>query len=411
MTKKDTFNYITLDHAAKHLFFQVPKGLMYDEKYRDLKPNAKLLYAMLRERAYASVTNPKYIDDNGRAFVVSVVEEVEMFLNCSRGTANTTIKELEKANLLRKEHHKGDKGGKANRFYIAELTTDKNTILQMMKQQSLLVRAKSDIRSEKEKIRREKVRLEKKLKAQKLKLAWSKNYTMPGNTSVEHDENNPQNNPQGYQQDYPQDFNSISDENLEKPLDTSDSNHGTNFRPCMVQNLDPIDTNLLEIKNTVCMYDENGQKKNIDLEDWTPNEREMHILKMYNNIIGKVSNSHGALYLHIKDLVMSLSGLSIDLVTEILVQASEKIHPMAYVKKLVKHCYDGAIYDLDAYQSDREIFFDRISKGEIDNNGTRGNYGQTKLVTTEPTKPMTKSKKEEVKKELQDKLDGEPQVE
>lgn len=118
------FKFITKDDIAKELFFKLPKALMYEAKYKNLSANAKLLYSMLLDRAALSIEN-NWFDSQDRAYIICEVDEVEIFLNCARGTANKSLKELEKHNLIMK-FQQGQ--GKANLLYVAHVDTSKDTL-------------------------------------------------------------------------------------------------------------------------------------------------------------------------------------------------------------------------------------------------------------------------------------------
>lgn len=97
-----TFNYRTKENDIKELHFQIPKALMFETKYKNLSANAKLLYAFLWDRSNLSVKNDWY-DKLDRAFILCSLDEIEIYLNCSRASANKYLKELISFNLVKKE--------------------------------------------------------------------------------------------------------------------------------------------------------------------------------------------------------------------------------------------------------------------------------------------------------------------
>ena len=94
-----SFKYRTKDDDMRELHFKLPKALMYEKKYKKLSANAKLLYAMLNDRTSLSMKNNRY-DKFDRAFIICSIEEIEVFLNCERGSANKYLKELVNFNLV-----------------------------------------------------------------------------------------------------------------------------------------------------------------------------------------------------------------------------------------------------------------------------------------------------------------------
>ena len=96
-----SFNYRTKDDDMRELHFKLPKALMYEKKYKKLSANAKLLYAMLNDRTNLSMKNNWY-DKFNRSFIICSIEEIEVFLDCARGSANKYLKELVNFNLVKK---------------------------------------------------------------------------------------------------------------------------------------------------------------------------------------------------------------------------------------------------------------------------------------------------------------------
>lgn len=175
------FNFITKDNKAENLYYQLPKALVYESKYKSLSANAKILYSFLYDRTNLSIIN-NWFDKEGKVYIICELSEIELILNCSRGTANKTLKELEKANLVMK-YRNGQ--GKANFLYVAKVDTTQDTL---------------DIHV--------------KLHKRELEIKKSKFYTSIENTSVE---------------------------KIEKEKNTSkasDTNRSINFRLLEVQNLD-----------------------------------------------------------------------------------------------------------------------------------------------------------------------------
>ena len=80
-------------------FFKVPKPLIYDEKYKRLSNNAKLMYMLLFDRLELSLTN-KWHDKNGNVFQYYTNEQLMIDLNCSEPTIIKIKKELKDAQLL-----------------------------------------------------------------------------------------------------------------------------------------------------------------------------------------------------------------------------------------------------------------------------------------------------------------------
>ena len=169
------FNYITKRDKTKELFFKVPKALMYENKYKDISANAKLLYGMLLDRTSLSIEND-WFDEEDRAYIICEISEVEIFLNCARGTAAKVMKELEKINLIKKLRLGN---GLANLLYVAHVDTTKETLDKHLKLHKRMIEALKIKRAAEEETRRAKK--EAKLKEQQK----FKNCTSVENTDVE----------------------------------------------------------------------------------------------------------------------------------------------------------------------------------------------------------------------------------
>lgn len=81
-------------------FFKFPKPFIYDEKYKTLSNNAKMLYMLLFDRLELSLTNGWH-DKEGNVFQYYTNEQLMIDLNCN---SNKTIikikKELKDAGLM-----------------------------------------------------------------------------------------------------------------------------------------------------------------------------------------------------------------------------------------------------------------------------------------------------------------------
>ena len=95
-------------------YFRIPKELIYEQKYKELSSNGKLLYAVLRDMLDLSIAL-KLRDESYNYYVIYGVDEVSSLLNCSKNTAIKVLKELETFGLIKK----GKLGkGNSNILYI-----------------------------------------------------------------------------------------------------------------------------------------------------------------------------------------------------------------------------------------------------------------------------------------------------
>ena len=98
-------------------YFRIPKELIYEPKYKELSSNAKLMYAILRDRLDLSIAHNLH-DESYNYYVICEVDEVALLLNCSRNTAIKVLKELETFELIKKA--KSGKGN-SNILYIGRV--------------------------------------------------------------------------------------------------------------------------------------------------------------------------------------------------------------------------------------------------------------------------------------------------
>lgn len=97
----------------------LPLNLIYDEKYNTLSSNEKLLYALLLNRANCSRKNlKKFYDDKNGLFVFFSIKQIQDNLNCSKKSAVQMLKNLEKAELIKKEYQKN---GLPVKIYVTDL--------------------------------------------------------------------------------------------------------------------------------------------------------------------------------------------------------------------------------------------------------------------------------------------------
>ncbi|CAM4362318.1 replication initiator protein A [Bacillus manliponensis] len=126
MSKSKRERRINGEKASKDLFFQLFQYLFYEPKYRKLSNDARVLYALLRDRYKLSVQTSKnedtYIDKDGYIYCIADNTELSYMLMVSEPTAIKAKKELHSVELLDEEPVKDG----SNRLYVLEpeLTTD-----------------------------------------------------------------------------------------------------------------------------------------------------------------------------------------------------------------------------------------------------------------------------------------------
>ena len=113
-------------------FFKFPKPFIYDEKYKRLSNNAKLMYMLLFGRLELSVKNGWH-DRKGNVFQYYTNEQLMIDLNSSEKTIIKVKKELREVGLL-EEVRQGN--NLPNRIYISQVDgAVENTVLELEKVQ------------------------------------------------------------------------------------------------------------------------------------------------------------------------------------------------------------------------------------------------------------------------------------
>lgn len=125
MSKKEYFNP---ENIFSYKNVLVPKELFLNEKYKTMSIESKMLYAIIRDRAYLSYQN-NWIED-GHIFLIITREEIQDLLNISNKTAIKIVKELVKYDLL-EERRQG--AHKPNLLFPLEIVHDKKLDFLMCK--------------------------------------------------------------------------------------------------------------------------------------------------------------------------------------------------------------------------------------------------------------------------------------
>ena len=113
-------------------FFKFPKPFIYDEKYKRLSNNAKLMYMLLFGRLELSVKNGWH-DRKGNVFQYYTNEQLMIDLNSSEKTIIKVKKELREVGLL-EDIRQGN--NLPNRIYISQVDgAVENTVLELEKVQ------------------------------------------------------------------------------------------------------------------------------------------------------------------------------------------------------------------------------------------------------------------------------------
>ena len=94
------------DNLQIQSFIQFPRELLTKEEYKDLNPNAMLLYSVLIDRldlSYKQIckkSNVQFYDAKGRMYVIFKREEIQEKLHLGRSAIDNAINSLKQCNLI-----------------------------------------------------------------------------------------------------------------------------------------------------------------------------------------------------------------------------------------------------------------------------------------------------------------------
>ena len=119
--------YYTEQQIDNLIYVQTPKVLLYGLEYKDMMPQAKLLYITLLDKLKLSMIKD-WKDDEGRYFVIMSIDYGAEMLGFSHSTFRRCKSELKKFNLV-EEKRMGL--NKPNRIYLGRLSHTNNDLYNM----------------------------------------------------------------------------------------------------------------------------------------------------------------------------------------------------------------------------------------------------------------------------------------
>ncbi|EUI22876.1 hypothetical protein Q114_02863, partial [Staphylococcus aureus M1440] len=121
--------FFTVEENYKERFYQLPKVFFTNPNYKDLSNDAKIAYAILRDRLQLSIKN-NWIDTDGNIYFIYTVADLEVILNCGNKKITKIKKELENVDLL---IQKRQGLNKPNLLYLLKPAITKNDIYEIDK--------------------------------------------------------------------------------------------------------------------------------------------------------------------------------------------------------------------------------------------------------------------------------------
>ncbi|MDW4130267.1 replication initiator protein A, partial [Staphylococcus saprophyticus] len=121
--------FFTVEENYKERFYQLPKVFFTNPDYQRLSNDAKIAYAILRDRLQLSIKN-NWIDSEGNIYFIYTVTDLETILNCGNKKIIKIKKELENVDLL---VQKRQGLNKPNLLYLLKPAITKNDIYEIDK--------------------------------------------------------------------------------------------------------------------------------------------------------------------------------------------------------------------------------------------------------------------------------------
>ena len=103
--------------ADQFKFYRVPKLLITHPAFKGLSSDAKLAYGLMLDRMSLSISSG-WMDEEKRAFIYYTLEEIMEDLDCSRGTCNKILKELDSVNGIGLIEKVRQGLGKPDKIYV-----------------------------------------------------------------------------------------------------------------------------------------------------------------------------------------------------------------------------------------------------------------------------------------------------
>ena len=134
-------NYFYGREAEQFSFYRVPTVLFTDEQYKDISPEAKILYGILLKRMDLSVKN-EWFDEQGRVYIIFRLEEIMERLGCADKKATRLMDELEEKAGLIERLRQGQ--GKPNLIYVKNFIDSVENSPPESSEQRFLIRQNND---------------------------------------------------------------------------------------------------------------------------------------------------------------------------------------------------------------------------------------------------------------------------
>ncbi|OTN90614.1 replication initiator protein A [Enterococcus faecium] len=116
-------------YQTSERYYKLPKILFESDRYKDMKLEVKVAYAVLKDRLELSLSSG-WIDEDGAIYLIYSNDSLMELLGCSKSKLLTIKKSLRDFGLIEEvQQSSSEKGRLANKIYLGELEYDQTPVL------------------------------------------------------------------------------------------------------------------------------------------------------------------------------------------------------------------------------------------------------------------------------------------
>ncbi|CYJ65614.1 Replication initiator protein A (RepA) N-terminus [Streptococcus pneumoniae] len=116
-------------YQTSERYYKLPKILFESERYKDMKLEVKVAYAVLKDRLELSLSKG-WIDEDGAIYLIYSNSNLMALLGCSKSKLLSIKKTLREYGLIDEvQQSSSEKGRMANKIYLGELEHESIPVL------------------------------------------------------------------------------------------------------------------------------------------------------------------------------------------------------------------------------------------------------------------------------------------
>ena len=113
--------YLANQYQTSERYYKLPKVLFESERYKDMKLEVKVAYAVLKDRLELSLSKG-WIDEDGAIYLIYSNSNLMALLGCSKSKLLSIKKTLREYGLIDEvQQSSSERGRMANKIYLGEL--------------------------------------------------------------------------------------------------------------------------------------------------------------------------------------------------------------------------------------------------------------------------------------------------